>query len=405
MKKLTFLAAALLLCSSGYAQVSLYRAELTLQDSVLLPFFFIWDGSEGSTGHLRNGKEDILMRQVEPKGDSLVFEFPVFNNALHLLVSNDTETLQGYWVRYDAGNVRYPVRMTRGNFNRFLGEHSEGYPALVKEKYALTLESNEIEPTPAIGEFQRTGLQSFEGSILTESGDTRYLEGNVIGKELFLSTFDGIHAYVFKATISVDGSLKGHHFSGKKYARPFHGKPDAQAALRDPKTIATLSPSAQGTVAFSLPDWSTGQVVSLPEATKGQVTIVQIMGSWCPNCMDESRFFADLYREFSSKGLKIIGVAFEKTEDRLAAQTALGKCIRDLALPYPVLFAGKANAATIAKVFPTLEHFGGYPTSLVLDKKGRVRSIHTGFSGPSTTLYADYVKEQTALIHSLLTEK
>jgi hypothetical protein len=56
-------------------------------------------------------------------------------------------------------------------------------------------------------------------------------------------------------------------------------------------------------------------------------------------------------------------------------------------------------------VLPEVENFSGYPTTLFIDKKGNVRKIHTGFTGPATGLfYEDFKKEFNVLIDSLLAE-
>jgi hypothetical protein len=58
-----------------------------------------------------------------------------------------------------------------------------------------------------------------------------------------------------------------------------------------------------------------------------------------------------------------------------------------------------------AEKLPQLNHVMAFPTSIIVDKKGAVRKIHTGFSGPSTgKYYDDYVKEFTELVAKLQAE-
>ena len=46
-----------------------------------------------------------------------------------------------------------------------------------------------------------------------------------------------------------------------------------------------------------------------------------------------------------------------------------------------------------------------YPTTIFIDKKGNVRKIYTGFSGPATgEAYTDFVKETTEFVEMLLRE-
>ena len=204
------------LSSSAAAQdAQRYRGVLQLNDSISLPFHWTWSQAEGAPAVLFNADERISMHPEEPIGDSMVFSFPVFNNAFHLALADNGRVLRGYWVRYDAGNQRYPLELRQDDGERFPGEHTEGFPAVVRPRYQMSLESDAVAPTPAVWELDRVSINGFYGSILTESGDYRFLQGNVVDKTLWMSTFDGIHAYVFKAQIARDGSLRGHHFSGK----------------------------------------------------------------------------------------------------------------------------------------------------------------------------------------------
>ncbi len=53
---------------------------------------------------------------------------------------------------------------------------------------------------------------------------------------------------------------------------------------------------------------------------KNKVVIVDIMGTWCPNCHDEEPLLVDLYNRYHKDGLEIVGLAYEYTDD--AAQNA-----------------------------------------------------------------------------------
>lgn len=70
------------------------------------------------------------------------------------------------------------------------------------------------EPYPAVGEFKQSGNQ-LTGTFLTETGDYRFLEGTVQGDKLYLSCFDGAHAFLFQGKINADSSLSGAFYSGK----------------------------------------------------------------------------------------------------------------------------------------------------------------------------------------------
>ena len=72
---------------------------------------------------------------------------------------------------------------------------------------------------------------------------------------------------------------------------------------------------------------------------------------------------------------------------------------------YPVLLAGTNDKAEASKALPALNRVVAFPTTIFIDKKGKVRHIHTGFSGPGTGKYYDqYIGEYNRLIDKLLAE-
>ena len=39
--------------------------------------------------------------------------------------------------------------------------------------------------------------------------------------------------------------------------------------------------------------------------------MIQIMGSWCPNCLDETNYFKMLHQKYKDRGLQIVALSFE----------------------------------------------------------------------------------------------
>jgi hypothetical protein len=65
-----------------------------------------------------------------------------------------------------------------------------------------------------VGEFKQVG-QKVTGTFLTTTGDYRFLEGTVSGDQLYLSCFDGGHAFLFTAKIADTNTLTdGKFFAG-----------------------------------------------------------------------------------------------------------------------------------------------------------------------------------------------
>ena len=75
-------------------------------------------------------------------------------------------------------------------------------------------------------------------------------------------------------------------------------------------------------------------------------------------------------------------------------------------VPYKMLITGFTNKnAEVAASLPMLNNFEAFPTLIIIDKKGAVRKIHTGFSGPGTgKYYSEFVQEFEKTIDDLLAE-
>ena len=122
---------------------------------------------------------------------------------------------------------------------------------------------------------------------------------------------------------------------------------------------------------------------------KGKVTVVQIMGSWCPNCMDETKFLAPWYLKNQSRGVEVVGLGFEKSTDLAISGPKLERLKKRFNVPYSLLLAGSNDKEKASAALPMLNRVVSFPTTIFIDKKGIVRQIHTGFSGPGTGIYYD----------------
>ena len=135
--------------------------------------------------------------------------------------------------------------------------------------------------------------------------------------------------------------------------------------------------------------------------------LVDIMGTWCHNCMDAAPLLQKLSSEFSDQGLQVIALSFELSEDPLKARRNLLLYEERYGITFPVLFCGSTAAANIdAKVKSQINNFPGYPTTLFVGRNGVVRMIHGGFNGPATgDLYQTQINKYYDLVKSLLKEK
>jgi thiol-disulfide isomerase/thioredoxin len=222
-----------------------------------------------------------------------------------------------------------------------------------------------------------------QGTFLLNSGDYRYLAGRLDGDRLRLSRFDGAHAFLFDARLGTDPALQGEFWEADLFHESWSARPDADAALPDPFGLLSWSGPVD-LAALSLTD-PTGRSRSLAEPEfRGKGLIIEILGTWCPNCQDASAVLTDLRERYHDQGLKVVAVAFEMTEDfeRNAEQVILYSERHEI--DYPVLLATGEAGSSPSRLFPTIHGNFGFPTLLFLHPDGNVFRTHTGFAGPAT---------------------
>jgi len=285
---------------------------------------------------------------------------------------------------------------------------SESGSVAIKSKWEVTFNPSTSGEYKGIGLFEHGGPQEprIVGTILTETGDYRYLVGNFIdNKTLYFSSFDGAHAFVFKATLKADTTLEGDFWSGSHAHEKWIAKLNEKFELRNSDSLTYLKPGFTK-VDFSFPDLN-GKKVSLSDVKyKNKVVIIQVMGSWCPNCIDETKFLSAFYEKYKTKNLEIIALAFERTDDMKKAVANVNRVKKKFNVNYDVLIpTTSSDRSEAAKALPMLNHIMSYPTTLFIDKKGKVRKIHTGFTGPATGKYYDkFVEDINKFVGKLLKE-
>jgi len=132
-----------------------------------------------------------------------------------------------------------------------------------------------------------------------------------------------------------------------------------------------------------------------------------LMGSWCPNCMDETAFLSPWYKANHNRGVEIIALAYENSTDFARSQKSLRKFQQRFSVMYPMLITGVSVSDSLRteKTLPQITAIKAFPTSIFIDKKGRVRNISTGFFGPGTgEHYNEYIREFNRRVDELLKE-
>ena len=378
--------------------VGVWRATLEMQGQEL-PFLLELEGNEvtGYEAYLRNGEEAILIDSVVWSGDSLRLPMPVFDTELAGRVSDGR--WEGAWRKNYADDYALPFAATHGDNYRFVKNPAES-AANFEGRWAVQFADDTLR---AVGEFAQNGTQ-LTGSFLTSTGDYRYLAGNVEGGQMMLSAFDGEHAFLFHATPQDDGTLRGDFWSGRSYHTTWTAERDEDATLANADQLTYLK-EGYDRLAFTFPDL-TGEPVSLDDPQyQDKVVLVQIFGTWCPNCLDETRFLTRWYDAHQAQDVAVIALAYEQKDDFDYAAARVRKLVDKLDVNYDFLIAGTADKAAASRTLPMLNRIMSFPTLIVLDRNHRVHRIHTGFSGPGTGAhYDEFVQEFEAMMEGLLAE-
>ncbi len=379
----------------------LWRATIDIQGHEL-PFQLVFKVKDGQyRAALINADERLSLDEVFIKNDSVAIPMHIFDALLKAKIVSDTK-IEGAWVKLYATDYVLPFKAGYGLNYRFR-ETVDETPADFSGKWAVHFISD-TDTSFAVGVFEQEG-KHVHGTFLTPYGDYRYLDGIVQGNKMKLSTFDGSHAFLFEAVKRADGTLTGDFWSGKSWHEKWIGRLDPNAALPDPLTLTHLKPG-YNKLSFHFPDPS-GEMISLDDPRfKNKVVLVQIMGSWCPNCMDEARFLAGWYDKNKSRGVEIIGLAFERKDDFKYASARVRRFTETLDIHYPVLIAGSTSETSKKKALSMLERIVSFPTIIYLDRRHRIRRIRTGFSGPGTGhYYEQFIEEFNLFMDKLLKEK
>jgi thiol-disulfide isomerase/thioredoxin len=269
-------------------------------------------------------------------------------------------------------------------------------------RWEMTLTSDgKSNPAVAIFEQQHDRIT---GTVMTPTGDHRFLEGQVHGDEAQLSTFAGGLAYLYKVRVSHQGELEGEMWQGLASHSTVKARRD-EAATLEGKGPSTELKDETSRFDFTFRDLDGNEVSLHDEKFRNKVVVVTLGGSWCPNCHDEATFLVPFYEEYQSKGVEIVALMFERHGEFERAAQAVRGYRKDLGIKFTTLIAGVSETEEASKALPTLTGIYGYPTSIVVDRAGTVRDIHVGFSGPATGKhYDEYVAEFRELIDQLLAE-
>ncbi|NRB63065.1 MAG: TlpA family protein disulfide reductase [Saprospiraceae bacterium] len=369
-----------------------------------LPFNFevSYSSPEKMIVTIRNGEERIVLEDVEfghdlATGDDTVrIDIPVYDSYLRGKFASDV--IEGEWVATNRGDYRIPFVAYYGKNHRFTELKKKPITDLTG-RWEVQFDIESDSPYPGIADFVQTG-NTLTGTFLTETGDYRFLEGTVQGDKMYLSAFDGSHAFLFEAKLMEDQRLLGSFKSGSHYQSIWQAKRNSNAALRD---VSEMTKVREGQEYFRVVfEDEQGQIVDTDAPPyAGKPMFVQVFGSWCPNCKDEIELLVEWLQdnpEWPGEGL---GLAFERYKDPKKSWKAIQTVQEKLNVPYTMVLAGNSSKSTASEALPMLDGITAYPTLILLNKDHKVEHIYTGINGPATREYQSFKADLAKKLENL----
>jgi len=312
-----------------------------------------------------NGKERVLMRSVSGGGYSV----PVFGGALvgEWMGEGDERIWRGDWVdSLRIKEYRVPLEI-----------------APIKNKIARGgNEENSVWDTD-LGKLKMVQKgDSIAATFLTSTGDYRYQAGEINPEtsRFKIGNFDGVHLFSFEGTIKQDSIVNGVFKSGTHYTTNWSGVRSTTNRV-DWSAIQEWNP--QSNVFIEGVNSGGEREVWTRERLREsgyKVLVVDVMGTWCPNCMDEARLLTELCEDYPE--MIVVSMAFERSVGEEALER-IADFKEEMRLPWEVLLGGTANKRIADS---TLSFMGGvksFPTTAFIPVEGDP-VIHSGFSGPAT---------------------
>jgi len=352
---------------------------------------------DGERGHLCNADACEPFSAVARVAgtDSVALDMADYAAAIRAQATGDS--LVGFYRNVgNRGPRTIPFRAARGAW-----PVQPPGPALVG-RWDATFHPTE-RPSPRVLEFRRTA-RGLEGTIVSNSGDYGLFWGGAAADSFAMAHFDGSFVYLLTGRLDGD-TLRGTFHAGLRTQTPFVAVRSTGAPhLTRPGEVVRADTTAPFTFAF--PSVDGGMVTSGDARFRDKVVIVEILGTWCPTCHDAAPLMADLYRRYRDRGLEVVGLAYEVTGDT-AVDGAIVRRYRDkFGIDFPLLLAGVNDSDSPGETQPQLAGPIAFPTTIFLDRRGRVRKVHAGFYGPATgAAHEALVREFEETVRELIAEK
>jgi thiol-disulfide isomerase/thioredoxin len=369
-------------------------------DGLTIPFRIEISGAGSNvTGAFLNGDEKVTSTRGSFGGDSLVLNFDQYAETLQGTLRDGqlTGTIDGKFGPGPRSSLPFEAKP-------FVVDQNPAAANIPSIEGPWEIEVKSPKGESAWHFIVRQSGAQVSAAILRVDGDTGSLTGRYQDGKFVLSHFSGERPYLLDVSPRADGSLNIvlSDYSGRRSLtayRPVDARAKGLPEPTDPTRHTRMADPTQP-LTFSFPDLGGRIVSSRDPQFRGKVVLVNITGSWCPNCHDEAPFLAALYREYHAGGLEIVALDFEE-EEQLKDLTRLRAFIQHYGIEYTVLVCGEPGQ--VNGKLPQLVNLNAWPTTAVVGRDGLVKAIHVGFASAASGDFNNELKKQiTRQVESLL---
>jgi thiol-disulfide isomerase/thioredoxin len=110
-----------------------------------------------------------------------------------------------------------------------------------------------------------------------------------------------------------------------------------------------------------------GQEVTL-SGLRGKVVLLDFWATWCGPCKESIPHLVQLYRSYQDKGFELIGMSM----DKMGEVEMVRRFVKSMDLPYPIIMTPDEVTRSYK--------ITGIPTTILIDKEGKVREKIVGFN-------------------------
>ena len=121
-----------------------------------------------------------------------------------------------------------------------------------------------------------------------------------------------------------------------------------------------------------------GHNVSLAQY-KGQVVMLNFWASWCGPCRQEMPLLESIYKKYNKLGFTMLGVNVEPDSQ------AANEWLKATPVSFPILYDTESKVSKLYDV-------AGMPTSVIIDRAGKVRMVHRSYRPGDENEYLDSIR-------------